>query len=636
MTTYETQVEVIALVVDNDNLTFYKPDGSTLVVTQGDPNGADLTQQYFDQKRLGHKTMTLVLNNKRQTTVTHLNSPKRNKLIRYFRAKIKDIKKLFDHSVRSEEEMDPSLVDTHESAVLKVQELAAKIMAQKGNDIISDSSLPLKRVDDESEMETDETIVAVTDAGIVPHVESLTDQFQAGDEGKASATGAEALIMRLAAMSAKRGHTSRELMKFIEKIDLPILPDGSFLAYKRLRHVGNGVYVDPHSGKVKQRIGDIVQMDEKLVDPSRRQECSQGLHVGTRHYMGGFHANVEGSGTMLVLIQPEDAIAVPEREAAKMRACRYLILADLSNKAHGLVNQNKRMDDCKETMQIVAQIVAGARPPLLGVVNIAGTYGAGLSYTINGQSVSTDISLKDARDFAGSKAQAPSAKVAPVRTIDEEKNGNKAGILPQKVRDKTAHGLKPADALAKAKASAPEAQPTRIKVAVEYYAVMTDGACSDADRRKAALALKKHKQGCKVSYAALGLPKETGTEVEEILDIVPAKVEPKPSEPTPAPAKKQPVSKKTAPQPTKVDPKAKAKEDRKKAKAEAPKAPVRESRGDKARRLWTDVTNGDLSATRRKEAAHQLRTFKKTAKVGWNALGLGNYNVEGTLAKLLD
>ena len=38
----------------------------------------------------------------------------------------------------------------------------------------------------------------------------------------------------------------------------------------------------------------------------------------------------------------------------------------------------------------------------------------------------------------------------------------------------------------------------------------------------------------------------------------------------------------------------------------------------------------------RKEAAQQLRAFKRKAKVSWTSLGLGSYNVDGVLKKLLD
>lgn len=616
-------IQVVALVVDNGILTFYKTDGSVFTVTQGDPRGGAMSDEFFAQRKLGKEVVDLVVGTD-DMNITHLSSKKRNPLIRFFRALKSDVDRLFGKDTLEHEEALTE--ESHEAAAAKVREVAARLFKSGKDTPDHTSDLPVKVVHSEEPMTEDETIIACTEDGIVPGVENLTDQFQAGEEGKAPAEGPDNLILRLSKMSAKRGHTAKELMDFIKIIDLPILPDGSFLAYKRLRHIGGGVYVDPHTSRVHQRIGDIVQMDEKLVDPSKRYACSQGLHIGSRHYMGGFHANVEGSGTMLVLVQPEDAIAVPPREN-KARVCRYMILADLSNKAHDLVNKNKRMDDCQETMEIVAQIVAGARPPVLGVVNISQANGHGLTYHINGKTLPTNTPLEEARAIAGGKATAPTAPVKPVRTIDDSKQGNRAGLTPEKVRDK-AHKVSPVAARAKA---AEPAEPVRVQVAAQLYGRMTDKKNTDADRRAAAQELKAHKQKCKVSYEALKLPKETAGEIEEIITVTtPAPAAPKPSAPVPSkPAKaKKPEPAKTAPQP-KAPVEVKAKPE---PKAEAPKGGTRQ---DRARRLYENMTDPKRSEPSRRSAAQDLKDFKSKAKVGWGALGLGNYNVEAELKKLL-
>lgn len=614
----EKSIQVVALVVSNDVLTFYKLDGSVYTITQGDPRGGAMSDEYLAQRRLGKEVVTLIIGEDDQT-VAHLNSPKRSKLIRFFRAKIADVAKLFGSQTP-----DPDMTEaSHEAAAAKVREVCARLYksdAKTGPEVAQDDPLPIKMIHSEEPMAKDETIVAVTEDGIVPGVESMTDQFQAGEEGKAPAEGPDNLILRLTKMSAKRGHTASELMYFVKNIDLPILPDGSFLAYKRLKHIGKGVYVDPYSSKVHQRIGDIVQMDEKLVDPSRRTLCSQGLHIGTRHYMGGFHSNAEGSGTMLVLVQPEDAIAVPQRESSKARVCRYLILADLSNKAHDLVNQNKRMDDCKETMQIVAQIVAGARPPLLGVVNIGGAQGGGLTYHIGTQNLPTNISLDEAREKAQTKATAPTADVKEVRTIDDEANGNRVGLEPRKIRDKV-HAVKPTDV--RQKAAEPK-EPVRVQVAAQLYGRMTDKHNTDADRLAAAKELKAHKQACKDSYEALKLPKQTADEIEEIITVAspaPAKAEPKKSASVPAPTSKAKAKVLKQPEPAKMAPQ--------------PAKPSGGTRQDRARAFWDDMKNTKLTGNHRKQAAEGLRDLKKAAKVSWDSLGLGKHNVEAELKKLL-
>lgn len=595
-------IQVVALVVDNGILTFYKTDGSVFTITQGDPRGGAMSDQFFTQKKLGKDVVDLVIGTE-SMSVTHLSDKKRSPLIRFFRALKADVEKLFGHDTKEYEEALTE--DSHEAAAKKVRDVAAQLFSSSKNNINPSSDLPVKLVHSEEPMTEDETIVAVTADGVVPGVENLSDQYKAGDEGKAPFEGPDNLIKRLAAMSAKRGHTAKELMDFIKKIDLSILPDGSFLAYKRLLHQGNGVYVDPHTRKVHQRIGDVVQMDEKLVDPSKRYACSQGLHIGSRHYMGGFHAMAQGSGTMLVLVEPEHAIAVPPNDN-KARVCRYLILADLSNKAHDLVNKKQRIDDCKDTMNVVSEILAGARPAPLGVVNIGGANGEKLTYTINGQQLETNISLEKARQIAGGKAVAPTSPVMPTRTIDDESQGNKAGFIPKKVRDK-AYKVKPSEAVIKA--AEPKAS-VRVQVAVQLYGRMSDKKNTDADRRAAATELKAHKKRCKIPYEALQLPRETASEIEEI--ITAPMVVSKKSKPVPSPKKPEPV--KTPPQPTKV--------------------PANETRQDKARRLWAGMSAG--TNTSRKHHAQLLRDFKKSAKVSWEALGLGKYNVEAELKAMLN
>lgn len=629
----DKSIQVAAMIVDKGIITFYKLDGSVFTVTQGDPQGGAMSDEFLEQRRLGKEVITLYCKEGTDTS-HHLTSTKRNPLIRFFKAKIADVAKLFGSNNSDYTSSEPS----HEAAAAKVREICARLYKsdkETGPEAIEDDPLPIKMVHSEGPLAKDETIIAVTESGVVPGVENLTDQFQAGAEGKAPAEGPDNLILRLANMSATRGHTAAELMKFIEKIDLPILPDGSFLAYKRLIHRGKGVYVDPHSGLVHQRIGDIVQMNENLVDKSRRQECSQGLHVGTRHYMGGFHGNVEGSGTMLVLIQPEDVIAVPEYQTTKMRSCRYLILADLSNKAHGLVNANKRMDDCKDTMQVVAQIVAGARPALLGVVNIGGAKGSGLTYHIGNRNLPTNISLDDALAASQTKATAATGEVKDVRTIDDTANGNQSDMKPRQVRDK-AHEVKPSDVKAKADAPAPAAKPAEKQLsareteAKRLYTMMTNPTLTHLAHRGAAEKLKSMKKAHKVSWATLGLSAEIGEEVQALLDK-PASTGLTASPKQPEPAPKQP------------DPKAKAKADRKpepaKTAPQPSKTPAKPASGgtrqDRARALWARIS-GNTTKVDQKMAAQELRDFKKSAKVSWDALGLGKHNVEAELKKLLD
>lgn len=523
----EKTIQVVAMVADNGILTFYKTDGSVFTVTQGDALGLAMTDEFVAQRALGKQIITLPIGGT-QFSTNHLDSPKRSKLLRFFTAPIDAIKKLFgadNHEAGYSEE-------SHEAAAARVRAVAASLMSGGP----STAELPVRIVTSEQPLQENETIIAVSADGIVPHVENLSDQFEAANEEKAPDQGVDNLLLRLAKISSKRGHTATDVVTFLKSSDLTILEDGSYLAYKRLNTVGNGVYVDPYTSKVHQRIGDTVQMSETMVDPNRSRDCSNGLHVGARSYMGSY----SGSATMLVLVQPEDAIAVPSYGTTKMRVCRYTILGDLSADAHRLINSNKSFEECKTTMELLASIVAGARPPMLGVVNIAGPMGTDLTYTINGQSVPTNMSHAEALAISEGKATAPKRPVTPVRTIDPTKQGNDINTKKQHKVLTTAAVVKPADLAAKAAAKpAPVKAPTppkapavkpvggsRADKAQALYAAMNNKDSSILDRGTAAQELADFKKKAKVSWSSLGLKDTVPSEIETILDTKVVKEEP--------------------------------------------------------------------------------------------------------------
>ncbi|MEL2330844.1 hypothetical protein, partial [Klebsiella pneumoniae] len=86
----------------------------------------------------------------------------------------------------------------------------------------------------------------------------------------------------------------------------PIADDGCIVIYKLLLKDGPSdhkefSYRDIHSQKVPQSVGTLVCMNESLVDPDRRNECSNGLHVARRQYLGNFSGNV----CVLAKVAPE-------------------------------------------------------------------------------------------------------------------------------------------------------------------------------------------------------------------------------------------------------------------------------------------------------------------------------------------
>lgn len=113
-----------------------------------------------------------------------------------------------------------------------------------------------------------------------------------------------------------------ELYGFLEKNQLPITPDGHFLAYKRVRDN----YLDVYSGTMDNSVGKIVEMERNQVDDNKDNTCSAGLHFCGQSYLGHFG----GDRTMIVKINPRDVVSIPsDYNGAKGRACRYEVIGEV-------------------------------------------------------------------------------------------------------------------------------------------------------------------------------------------------------------------------------------------------------------------------------------------------------------------
>ncbi len=119
-----------------------------------------------------------------------------------------------------------------------------------------------------------------------------------------------------------------ELYGFLEKNNLPLTPDGYFLAYKKVRRD----FKDIHSGTMDNSPGTIVEMERNQVDDNKDQTCSTGLHFCGLSYLSHF-----GSGddrTVIVKIDPADVVSIPsDYNGAKGRACRYEVIGEMGVKA---------------------------------------------------------------------------------------------------------------------------------------------------------------------------------------------------------------------------------------------------------------------------------------------------------------
>lgn len=113
-----------------------------------------------------------------------------------------------------------------------------------------------------------------------------------------------------------------ELYGFLEKNNLPITPDGHFLAYKKVKFD----YKDCYTGTMNNGVGQVVEMERNAVDDDQNKTCSTGLHFCSREYLNHFG----GERVVIVKINPRDVVSIPtDYDNSKGRACRYEVIDEI-------------------------------------------------------------------------------------------------------------------------------------------------------------------------------------------------------------------------------------------------------------------------------------------------------------------
>lgn len=124
-------------------------------------------------------------------------------------------------------------------------------------------------------------------------------------------------------MSNPSKRSVNELYGFLEKSNLPITPDGHFLAYKKVR----ADYKDCHSGTMDNSVGKVLEMERNEVDDDKDRTCSSGLHFCSISYLSQFG----GERTVILKINPRDVVSIPsDYNDAKGRTCRYEVIGELN------------------------------------------------------------------------------------------------------------------------------------------------------------------------------------------------------------------------------------------------------------------------------------------------------------------
>jgi hypothetical protein len=117
------------------------------------------------------------------------------------------------------------------------------------------------------------------------------------------------------------------LYDFLEATNIPITPDGKFLAYKKVRKD----YYDIHSGTMLNAVGQTLRIPRNQVDENPDQTCSHGLHVCSASYLPHFGSYSNGDRVVIVEVDPADVVAIPrDYNNAKMRCAGYRVIGEVA------------------------------------------------------------------------------------------------------------------------------------------------------------------------------------------------------------------------------------------------------------------------------------------------------------------
>lgn len=413
------------------------------------------------------------------------------------------------------------------------------------------------------DVKEDEAIVAVTSAGVVPGVEGLQRHLRQASKLK-DYKGFNRFLERLAPVVKDRRHSVEDLMKFMEKAELPIADDGCILFLKRLNFKekdadGRRVFVDCHSGRIKQWVGMKVQVREDLVDPDRRKDCSNGLHVAAMSYITGFSGNV----TILGKVAPEDVFAVPEYSTNKMRVAAYHIIAELPEKERSNVCNGVYLSKTDVGKKLLNDAIVGNHTAPTDLVMVGGHMGSNLKYT-----QLTGGTVEQIRTTASKEA------LDMEESLKDNQIAELVKALDVKPVNKPAVEIKPA--------KAPTVKEQILELVKEFQ-----NAATHEDQLAAADLLVELRGKARKPWAAFGVS-------SDVVDAIA-------------------VCRTAESKPTKAEPSKKTKPVR---SAAASKVAPAGKHADNLRSILEDTSYSDY------QKAHALHDYKRAAKKSYTAMGL--------------
>lgn len=610
-------------VLDTERLSLIDKDGNEIIIKQGDPRLRPIVDFItVPMTTLGYVELPkdmLEINTPQDTLPYAEYEQKTNGAVRFFRVAKSLLKKFLGSGDKEsaqhartrliDEEIIPSQswgsVKTPRELITQaaVAEILATGVPASDPSFRSDTVSRQKPIQNDGRTSSDsvskpgtlnddsstDTIVAIVDNKIVTGVEKIESQVKRANE-TGQTKGVQNLLKRLGEVISERGHTADDVLRFLQRADMSVADNGDIIALKALmtsnsvKFSGLGApeeqYVDGHSKNVHQWIGAIVQMPLELVDKNRNNECSVGLHIARRGYLNGGFSSCDVC--TLVIIHPEDVVAVPEYDANKIRVRKYQIVGKLTRNQKEEIWRNRPFTTKDNGDVLLANLIKGNYPKATHLVQIGGEYGSKL----------TVIRLDGKTQEDLDKEAAPKEKAPKLdKSIKEAALPNSVVVEP--VVDK------PVDMVSvQAKIGGTRAQQAKTL----YDAWVKDNCRPDGVAYAELMAFKKK---TKISWSALGLPSSQSGNL-----LPPGET---PTKATKAPAKPKAASTKATPAnpPTKVK------------KAMTPR--------EELAVVLKDVTPETLTAAK----AEKANDIKKFAKKGWGVLGVSP-EMERAIKKKLD
>jgi hypothetical protein len=138
------------------------------------------------------------------------------------------------------------------------------------------------------------------------------------------------------------------LYEWLERSNLPITPDGCFIAWK----IVGPEFKDLRTSTFDNSPGNTVEVRRNEVDEDPDVTCSYGLHFCSSAYLPHY-GNGAGNKVVMVKVNPQDVVAFPhDYDTAKGRCCKYEVLREVNRDAAPTIfNGTNVADTTKATFE---------------------------------------------------------------------------------------------------------------------------------------------------------------------------------------------------------------------------------------------------------------------------------------------